>query len=285
MQALGLSACADLESLASFGRDSEPREVVYHNGVVENELGTPLPPVNRNLVDTNRYEDGTGLVVPVQGYRSVEREFVVENDNVDVYSLDDPIMASRALPRGEGGIPALSDPDVTVYPFDGDQYDTPYTGPMAELPGLSPPSEQRPAFPSPFAQSDRGPVLQPPPARTGYSTLKEKVYFQHDSSTLDSQSRKVLTSVADEAADSGVKITVEGHASKVAESADPKEKDIINLKKSMDRAYSVSSTLIRKGVPIEKLKTCAYGDSEPPSDLDGKDINAASRRVEVRTGY
>ncbi|MBU0859741.1 MAG: OmpA family protein, partial [Alphaproteobacteria bacterium] len=73
-------------------------------------------------------------------------------------------------------------------------------------------------------------------------------------------------------------------ASSRAEVSDPVERRILNLKMSMDRAFRVSSDLIRSGVPATAIKTTVYGDTRPAGPMDSKDGEAASRRVDILTG-
>ncbi len=281
LQALGLSGCAGFPSCFS------DRNEMSHEA-------QPVPPAEKNIADNRIYEDGPGLLFPLSdtAEEPVNLSGMIDNQDVEIFSLDGPIAGSRALPATEGGVPALTDQDVTVYPFE----DVPNGAWGSERPSLRPPSDERRAFPSPFKQSEDRSVFPSPfpakadkvtPFRAPVADKSEEpenvVYFAHDSASLDKSSRRLLTSVADDASDSTREIIVEGHASKVADANDPKEKDIINLKKSMDRAYNVSRALIRQGVPADKITTCAFGDTEPPRNLDSMNENAASRRVEIHT--
>jgi outer membrane protein OmpA-like peptidoglycan-associated protein len=177
--------------------------------------------------------------------------------------------------------PAVStgsmDPNVLVFPLDDTMPAPVFDGGM---PPLMPPAAEVP-FSSPFPDTAAAPppvMLTLPGAAyepaAAVNVNGAQIFFPHGSSKLSAAGRQVIDSMA---ARGGGYITVEGHASARGEAADPVEKRIVNLKMSMDRAFNVSSDLIRKGVPPEAITTTVYGDARPAATED------TSRRVEILT--
>lgn len=277
-----------------FDRSTDGSETVYGHGVI---LRAPTAPKERRLTG---HEDGEGMrlpptLAPLPGMNpSAVETFdfadIVHSDSVELFSLDDPApVVGRRLPRTDTpGVPASVDPDVEVFPFEG-SLQRPYPDSRG-LAGIMPPIQAREAFPSPFGGAgfqapppivESAPQLTPPPS----SADPETVYFGHDSAEIDGRGRRILTEVAEEVKVTGTPLVVEGHASQAADVDTPSERDIVNLRKSMDRAYNVSTALIREGVPPEKIKTCAFGDNVPPGNPDGRTEPEAARRVEIHQGY
>lgn len=117
------------------------------------------------------------------------------------------------------------------------------------------------------------------PAYSGASP-QTQIFFKHGSSRLGSGDMQKLSQVAKNAPMYSGRLSVEGYASRSAQTSDPVRNSILNLKESMNRAYAVSKTLIQKGVPSSKLKTTAYGDTVPSGD------EAYQRRVDIiSSGY
>lgn len=139
-------------------------------------------------------------------------------------------------------------------------------------------------YPPPYG----APSMTPPPRQAGvmqgYPEVS-RIYFNHGSSALNGAGKQVITDVArqQQANNPAGLVEVEAHASSRAEAADPVERRIANLKMSMDRAYKVSSALMRAGVPATSIRTTAYGDTRPAPEIPGYSAEAASRRVEIMT--
>lgn len=222
----------------------------------------------------------------VSTYPEIARE--MSDGRVQMYSLDDPAappVASLALSPPEvqdGGMAYSADPNVTVYPMFEET-----TRPQDQRPALVPPSDQYRPMESPFGGPLQtavpvGDVLMTPPAPEApepyVNGAASSIYFKHGSSTLNETGKQVLDYTARNAAG---KLTVAGFASEKAETADPVERSIVNLKVSMDRAFQVSSGLIRSGVPATMIETRAYGDTRPALVSAEGDIDTASRRVEI----
>ena len=70
------------------------------------------------------------------------------------------------------------------------------------------------------------------------------------------------------------KIVIAGHTDNVGDSA-------TNNMLSLDRAETVKTYLMRKGVPVEQLKAKGYGDSMPIADNSNEFGRAKNRRTEI----
>lgn len=197
--------------------------------------------------------------------------------SVELYSLDSapsaPPPGVPSLPTSNQGMRAVTEPSVTVYPLsDNGPYPGQFTQAAPAWPNALLPSPSMESMP--LGQFGGAPVDGP----------VSKVYFKHGSSNLGSNDLKVIADASDKARFAPVnRISVEGHASKRANTGDYSRDSIVNLKESMNRAFEVSKTMILNGVPSEKIKTTAYGDTKPPSVVM-RDEEAESRRVEIYTG-
>lgn len=218
--------------------------------------------------------------------------------SVEIYDLDSgaPQGGWASVPPVQPdyvGIPMATDPNVIVYPLDGFND---YPGELRPVPssvtGGPVPNRQWPNAVLPTGYVDSG--MTPPPesfggdrpmaiedgklvSRAGGDVAN--IYFSYGSAHLDGQDRSVLRNVAETAKFAPVdRVRVEGHASAAAQVSDPVKAKILNLKESMNRASAVSSELIAKGVPAEKIKTVGWGDTKPANGGE-----AAQRRVDIYT--
>lgn len=155
-----------------------------------------------------------------------------------------------------------ADPSVEIFPFE-DMTPVPVSAQMAR----------------PYASSLRG---------EGYVAVGASdrdtvvVYFGHDSATLNQKGLAKVSRVAEAFnAASGIGLTVEGHASVMANYNSAAQRKVVNLKISMDRAFAVARALIDKGVPADFIRVMAWGDAKPAQNLDGKTPEEAARRVEI----
>jgi len=116
-------------------------------------------------------------------------------------------------------------------------------------------------------------------AHVGSGYTPSQIFFKHGSSRLGGGDKQVLRQVADQAKFAPVdRVRIEGHASARTGVADPVESKIVNLKESMNRAFNVSSQLMRDGVPAEKIQTTVWGDTQNSGE------EAYNRRVDIITG-
>jgi len=107
-------------------------------------------------------------------------------------------------------------------------------------------------------------------------TLKGDVAFDTNSAVV----KPTLTSEIDRIAGIMVKyadtaIVVEGHT-------DNKGEDAYNMKLSQQRANSVSNLLVNRGVITSRIKTVAYGESQPVADNNSAEGRQKNRRVEIK---
>lgn len=196
------------------------------------------------------------------------------SDSVQIYDLDGPVQTASAAPSG--GMVTSMDSSVTVFPVDGGNS---YPGQM----GASWPNSVLPVNMSAGYSGNLGDGASDGTAspRVGSGYSPSQIFFDHGSSRLGSGDKRVLKEVAEQAKFAPVdRVKVEGFASTRTAVSDPVESKIVNLKQSMNRAFKVSSELIRDGVPSEKIQTTVWGDSKTsPAKSE-----AEERRVDITTG-
>jgi outer membrane protein OmpA-like peptidoglycan-associated protein len=238
---------------------------------------------------------GSGIKFPPPSDRDLKTLTTkLSGGSVEIYDVDGSSATSvtgaplAPVTPDYPGIPVATDPRVTVFPLDGGAaYPTTQ---LAQAPAPSWPNSMLP-----LGKVESGP-LTPEPAtwEGGGSSRKDdgripspevgkdisRVYFAYGSANLNGQSRQALQSVAETAKFAPVdRVSVEGHASQNAQTSDRVKAKILNLKESMNRAQAVSNNLIENGVPAEKIKTVAWGDTRPEGRSE-----PAQRRVDVVTG-
>lgn len=250
---MGLSACGHVhhETVNDKRADSERKvlDVPEREGVIAPVLAAPAfpPPNDRDLVVlTNRLAGG-------------------DVEIFDVHTA--PTVPQRAVNAQEPvGMPSVRDPNVTVFPLANGG---PYPGQL--LQGSTQPTGWPHAIlPSMYS-------AQPHLTSSGAT----KVYFNHGSSRLSPRDKATIRGAAKTAKFAPVnRIHIEGHASKRAETGDPVRNNILNLKESMNRAFEVSKEMMMQGVPGEKIKTTAWGDSQQSPSMP----EDQARRVDVYPG-
>lgn len=192
---------------------------------------------------TATYSDGSVEVQPVSSMPLYQESTMERYPGVEIFPLDDKMAA-------------LVGPNVMTY-------STPVT-PSALTPfPVAEESKTRASDSVSFAIPGGAPVT---------------VYFDHDSVALRQEDLMVISDAA--RAYNGRDITVAGHASVQSSIQDPIQRKIINLKISMDRAFSVARALIESGVPAERIETKAYGETQPALASD-RPVDVAGRRVEI----
>lgn len=212
----------------------------------ENEL--------RNL--TSKYSGGSVEVFDIGGGS--------DNRNmISIASQPSPYGAASDMARGTA---YSGDPSVTVFPLDG------------PVGGYGSTSSHMPMVPAPFADIANPAIGGGKPSASVGKDVS-RVYFEYGSAHIGSGDERVLRDAAEAAKFAPVdRIRVEGHASVHTQTNDPVKARILNLKESMNRAYKVSQQLIEKGVPAEKIKTVAWGDTVPAAS------DKEQRRVDIITG-
>jgi len=116
-------------------------------------------------------------------------------------------------------------------------------------------------------------------ARGMVITLSGQVLFVTGKSELLPAARDQLDQVAAALKDQGEMkpIVVEGYTDSVGS-------DATNLKLSKDRAESVRSYLVSKGVPADKITAVGKGEANPVASNDTPEGRANNRRVEIVVG-
>lgn len=178
------------------------------------------------------------------------------NKDVQLFSLDGAPVNVLAPASSASGRSTLSNPSVEVFPLDGGLV----PAPVALQPVSSSPAAA-PVTPVDVAPSS--------PSTSGVT----RIFFSHDSSSLNAQDEALLRNVSTTVG--GRPIKVVGHASSESSVADPIRRKMVNLRKSLDRAYAVSKSLIGKGVPAEQIETIGVGENVPAAN------SASARRVEI----
>lgn len=194
----------------------------------------------------------------------------VADGSVQLFSLDaphqSPIGGARpSAPRDSGGIPYSRDNNVMVYSLGQDQQ--PRSDDGVVRPGWM-------TYDGAGGGYDRSGIAAGEPTR---------VFFSHGSSRIDASGHDAIDSALRRGPGVDGFIRVEGHASTRAETHDPVERRIVNLRMSMKRAMAVSEALIRKGIPAPRIKATAWGDTQPAISISGMSDEAAARRVDILT--
>ncbi len=264
---LALSAC---EHDLTWKGEKPPRVVDAKTGQPENQPQSGLASAPTGI---DRLNAAPGLQPPAKFPPPNERDLMVMTDklggSVEIYDLnsDVPRAYGGGTASASGGMPSSVDSSVMVFPVDGA-----YPGQaQASWPNSILPTNSMTASPG------MGGGKASPHAGSGYAP--SQIFFKHGSSRLGSGDRRVLNEVADKAKFAPVdRISVEGFASRPTGVSDPIESKIVNLKQSMNRAFTVSSQLMRDGVPAEKIKTSVWGDTKSTGS------EAQDRRVDIVTG-
>ncbi len=252
---------------------------------------------NRKIEVVNNVEPKTAPIQNNQRLSNSELKnmsSVFSGGSVEVYDLDgDGVVSSPTsfVQSDYIGIPMATDPRVIVYPLDGDvgSFPVPLGNPNWNSSGFTPPVKGRlsPSVPDVMTyapssiwsddvlENNNG-VLSP---RVGQNI--SSVYFRYGSAKLDNANRRALSDISEIAKFAPVdRVSVEGHASKTTQTPDPIKSKILNLKESMNRVQAVSQKLMEDGVPAEKIKTTAWGDTKPSGVGEAQD-----RRVDIITGF
>ncbi|MEM7679947.1 MAG: OmpA family protein [Pseudomonadota bacterium] len=249
---LGMSAVA-LVSACSSPDEEGPR--IYHDVLVNDVEQLEFQPI--------RVEDGTFNQYAVS----------TSNGAVDVANFtDEGKPVHRAPVRAQNNrSPAYSDGSVDIYlPWAAEEAERTLRNSMEPV---AVPVEAEPISFETYK-----------PARRK-SDKAAKVYFGHGAETPDARAQQLLSIFSDSIKGKEHPIEVTGYASSRADIKDQKEREIANLKTSLDRAFEVSKTLIRKGVPADTIKTSAWGESFPADATSTKSAEEASRRVEITSRH
>jgi outer membrane protein OmpA-like peptidoglycan-associated protein len=139
--------------------------------------------------------------------------------------------------------------------------------------------ERRPPLPPPISDEVLPPVMKTesrpsPPEPEGCV-----VHFDRGVSTLSYDQAEMLTPIADALKTNPKAIVrVEGHADRTGW----KENMGSNLALSDARAAAIVAALGKLGIPRERIRTAAFGDTRPVDDRPTEEAFRRNRRAEVR---
>ncbi len=104
---------------------------------------------------------------------------------------------------------------------------------------------------------------------------RNKIYFEFDSATVDTESRAVVEAHAMYLINNpGVTVTLEGHA-------DERGTREYNLALGERRAHAVSDIMIAYGVAPNRIQTISYGEERPEALEHGESAWHLNRRVVI----
>ncbi|WP_194435192.1 OmpA family protein [Vibrio fluminensis] len=101
-----------------------------------------------------------------------------------------------------------------------------------------------------------------------------RVYFGFDSHQLTPASKQILDSLLDKIRSSSSSIVLAGHTDSTGEQS-------YNFSLGLQRAESVKSHLVAKGVESKNLESVSFGESQPMASNETLDGRKANRRVEL----
>lgn len=102
------------------------------------------------------------------------------------------------------------------------------------------------------------------------------INFDTGKSTIKSESQNIVDELFKMLnSNPALKITIEGHTDNVGNAAS-------NKTLSEQRAASVKTALINKGISADRIKTAGYGQEKPIADNSTEDGRSKNRRVEIK---
>lgn len=251
-----LGGCETIDGMFKSGED----DVVVINAAEASASDTalaPPPPASAAPAPGQPYAGNFDPNNLMSVYNQISR------GGVQMYDPNNP--AAYPSLTNAGGIPAPQDSRVTVYPMDGDYYG------QDTLVGSG-------SLGTPVGGSYGGGYTS---SAAPYLPGNTQIFFAHGSARLSGSDQQKLEQVAEQARFSPVdRISVEGHASRRAETGDPVADSAANLKESMNRTFAVTRSLMSKGVPAEKIRATSWGDTRNPPDMP----EDQARRVDIYTG-
>jgi OOP family OmpA-OmpF porin len=151
---------------------------------------------------------------------------------------------------------------------------------MPALHCTTPPSIAAEPPPPPGPVSEPPPPAPPPPRVEVVEdriNLGETVQFEVNSATLVAQSRTLLDEVAAQLKEHReiTKVLVEGHTDNTASKS-------YNQRLSEQRAASVKTYLVGRGIAADRLTTKGFGEDRPVADNGTEEGRFKNRRVDFR---
>jgi outer membrane protein OmpA-like peptidoglycan-associated protein len=101
------------------------------------------------------------------------------------------------------------------------------------------------------------------------------IQFEFDSSLLKTSSYPELDVTSADLKSSGATVELDGHASSEGDATH-------NMRLSKDRAISVKTYLVNSGVPADRIKIKAFGETHPIADNSTEAGRILNRRVEFK---
>jgi outer membrane protein OmpA-like peptidoglycan-associated protein len=248
----------------------ESVEMAAKDGAAE-----PPPVIDIEKDETVFTGENAGTVgsAPPAAQAKPEGEFTsVSGGSVDLYSLGEPPPPPPEPVSIGGSGMYTNDKSVEVYPVNA-----PPPAPMPLSAGQA--GEQSfQLAPLPALPVERQNQMLLPISPPGQSATR--VYFPHGATMLTGPATETVARLPQHFTP-GAPLSVEGHASVRSNLENPVQRQIVNLKVSMDRAFTVAKEMIENGVPAETIRTVGWGENHPAPAVVGMDDEAASRRVEV----
>ena len=225
-------------------------------------------------------------VEPLESIDLMRMANSASDGSVTVYSLDEPgypiPSSATALDIPASGDKASSHSSVEVFPLDDNM--RALVSPHA----VAPQPEMSAVMPAPYESevlplevTDSTPSYSQSPAVSVSALDPARIFFDHNSTALDSEDKQVITAVSSVFRPGLQGLSVEGHASIRANYQDEVQRRVVNLQVSMNRALAVARELIEGGIPPNSIRTVAWGDTKPVPSIPGLPEESAARRVDI----
>ena len=102
------------------------------------------------------------------------------------------------------------------------------------------------------------------------------INFETGKSAIKNESQPIIDEIYKMLKDNpSLKITIEGHTDNAGNKAS-------NQTLSEQRAASVKTALVNKGIAADRIKTVGYGQEKPIADNSTEEGKAKNRRVEIK---
>jgi outer membrane protein OmpA-like peptidoglycan-associated protein len=214
----------------------------------------------------------------------MESPAAYRTNNLQIVPSSRQSTARRAEPAARH-----SNGSVTVYSIDQAMPTPSRRGadrPSVNYFGLTPPTNAQRERVMPRRTGQRGnqfarldPMTSPTDLPSGSNTPIARVLFGHGSASLDEEDRRIIDQLITQSKQNGRVIGIIGHASARAETDDEKQRRLLNLRMSGNRAASVFDYVTKAGVPVESIELGTHGDTLATfGQVEGED---EARRVDL----
>jgi outer membrane protein OmpA-like peptidoglycan-associated protein len=144
-------------------------------------------------------------------------------------------------------------------------------------PGWMPPGQTAAAAPAPSQVMAATPATPSPAAPVQLAVIQ----FAPMSVELNGKDQAVLARVALAQRSNGGKVRIVAHSAQDAAGSSPEGLARDNFEVSRQRALAVANTLLRLGVPADRIAAEAASDEEPAYETNTARGIAANRRAEI----